>query len=415
MFLQPRHLAVLALLPALGLILTCGGGGNNPSPRPAESGGEPKRGALNQGPPAKVTFSAANNGPGEGFEGVTLGLEGVAIRQGDHAWVDLPLAPGVHRLELLKSAAEAGVTLAHAAAVAPGVYDQVRLTLAKGPVHSVQLLNGSHVRDLAVPDTLTVTGLHLPVAPGGVLDAVLAFPIAHAIRETAPGSASFRLQGTATGLLVDRGAAKGAIAGKVTWASGGAPVGGVTVTAQALVEGEPTLVRTVTTHADGSYALDLLPPGVHHVVILPSLGVFAHDLALATPALRDGKGHCDLTLQPLRMRPAAIHAPALPAAGHDPVSLLRKMDKVGGKTGAWVVVGTAQEHGPVSFEALAPGKYRLVRSGGFGTDSARSGLFEKGLKLGADEKVDLPAWPAAPKVKAAPAKPKPSDARLTQK
>ena len=414
MFLHSRHLAALALIPVLGLALNCGGGGNNPPARPAEPGPEPKRGALNQGPPAQVSFSAAHDGPAQGFEGVTLGLEGVALRQGDHAWVDLPLAPGVHQLELLKAPGQAGKAMAIATAVPPGVYDQVRLTLAKQPVHSVKLLSGGHLRDLAVPDTFTIAGLHLPVGPGGALDAVLAFPIAHAIRETAPGSSTFQLRASATGLLVDRSAARGCISGKVTWASGGAPVGGLTVTAQALIEGEPNLVRTVTTQTDGSYVLDLLPPGVHHVVVLPSLGVFAHDLAVATPAMHDGKGHCDLALQPLRTRPATIEAPALREAGHPAISLLRKVEKLGGKTGAWVVVGSAQEHGPVIFEALAPGKYRLTRPGGFAPGGAHHALFEKGFKLGADDKIILPAWPKALNPRSGSEAPKPSSARFTQ-
>jgi hypothetical protein len=421
MFLQPRFLASLALIPALGLAVSCAGGGNNPTGRAVAPAGDAKGTSLRQepqGPPAKVKFSVANDGPALGFEAVTVGLEGVAIRQGDHAWVDLPLAAGVHRVELLTPGGAAQATLAKAPAVPPGVYDQLRLTLAQGQVHSVQLTNGHHVRDLAVPKTLTASGLNLPVVPGGALEAVFAFPVAHAIRETAPGSGSYVLRAAISGALLDRGAVSGSISGKVTWASGGAPVSGVTVTAQAAADGATHLLRTVTTGADGSYHLDLLPPGTHHVVVLPSLGVCAHDLALGTPALHEGKGQCDLTLQPLRARPASIQAPALPAsAGHGAILLLRKVDQPGSKSSLWVIVGSspAQERGPVVFEALGPGRYRIAKPSGGAASGSQRDLFEKGLTVVAGDQVAVPAWPSQWSDKPAPESPKPSSARLSQK
>jgi hypothetical protein len=414
-----HQIRYLALIPALGLAVSCGGGGNNPSARAVEPGAERKGASLAQepqGPPAKVKFSVANDGPAQGFQGVTLCLEGVAIRQGDHAWVDLSLVSGAHQLELLSTGKETA-TLAKSSAVPPGSYDQVRLTLAQSQVHAVHLASG-HVRDLAVPRTLTASGLNLPVTPSGAVEAVFAFPIAHAIRETAPGSGSYVLRAVTAGVLLDRGAAPASITGKVTWASGGAPVGGVTVTAQTVSAGEPDLLRTVATRADGSYVLDLLPPGTHQVVVLPSLGVCAHDLALGTPVVQDGQSHCDLTLQPLRSHPASIQAPALPAsAGHGPVRLLRKVDKLGGKAGAWVIVGcaSASEHGPVVFEALGPGKYRLAKPAGTAPSGSHRNLFDKGLKVEAGDKVLVPAWPSDGAGKPASEPPKPSSARIYQK
>jgi hypothetical protein len=312
-----------------------------------------------------------DDGPSLGLQRVTLALAGVDLRQRDQAWVSLPLAPGAHQVELLNLEGRAVLPLAEGAAVPPGTYDQIRLRLQQGHVHSAQLAATGLVRDLAAPEELVATGLALAVTAGQTVDAVFLFSAAHAVQETTPGPGAYRLK-PVQGRCLERASATGHITGRVTWARGGGPVAGATVTAQfssreVLDPGKGynrvQLARTVVTRADGSYDLDLLPQaaGPFRVVVLPAVGAQAHDLEVGPAStLPGGRTVCDLKVHAFQTEPGSIHGATFPgfqAGSRHTATLVTKA----AKAGAWVIVGQTPftENGPVDFEALSSGAYQV--------------------------------------------------------
>lgn len=269
--------------------------------------------------------------PGD-YQQINLHVLEVEVHSDQAGWVTISRPDQTYDLLTLRGGIFA--TLASGAALPAGDYGQVRLLLGAG--NTVKLADGT-VHDLDVPSGMQ-SGLKLVcrsrVADGATTDLFIDFD----------GHRSIFLHGTGSGKHILRPvvrcvekAAAGSIRGQLLTVEGegNVPLAGAAVTAQTLDPlGSPTVVRSVTTGADGRYTLDLLPLGAtYFVVTQPVVGAVAY-AARASGALALG-GATTAAFDVTYAGPVAAGAisgdvsPAASASDADLVSAVQPLDSAG--------------------------------------------------------------------------------------
>lgn len=233
------------------------------------------------------------DGPGD-YQQINLHVMEVQIHGGGK-W--LTLSQPDQTYDLLKLQNGMLATLAPGVTVPADTYTQVRLVL--GPGNTVKLADGSVV-DLEVPSGAQSGlkfvceahvgenksqdifvdidgGRSIFIHDTGTARYILR-PVVHCVEGTIQGD-----QGSGT----PDAPATGAITGTLTSVDteSAYALAGVSVTAQTLdANGNPAVVRTVTTGADGHYVLDLLPVGAtYYVVTQPVFAGLAYDATASGP------------------------------------------------------------------------------------------------------------------------------------
>jgi hypothetical protein len=203
------------------------------------------------------------DGPGD-YQQINLHVVRVEIH-GDGGWTTLSEPDQTYDLLALRGGVIA--TLASGVSLPAGNYSQVRLVLGAG---NTVKLEGGAVEELDVPSGLR-SGLKIVcntrVEEGSARDVYIDFDGHRSIFLHETGSGRYILRPVVH--CVDE-IATGSISGQVTSSEleEVTPLAGVPVTAQTLdVDGNPSVVRTVTTGLDGKYTLDLLPLGVTYFVV----------------------------------------------------------------------------------------------------------------------------------------------------
>jgi len=178
-------------------------------------------------------------------------------------------------------------TLVAGATLPAGHYGQMRLVLGEG--NSVKLADGT-TADLTVPSGIQ-SGVKFvvsfDVADGTTADVFIDFDAHRSIQVHRTGKSSkYILRPTIRAF--DR-AVTGSISGRLIDADHGTPLAGATVMAETTdFAGDPAVVRSTITGADGGYTIDLLPLGAtYHVVTQPVVGGVAFE-AVASQALALG-------------------------------------------------------------------------------------------------------------------------------
>jgi hypothetical protein len=201
------------------------------------------------------------DGPAD-YEHVWLDVQRVEIH-GPDGWVTLGTPDRV--VDLLALTGGVSETVADHAPLAAGHYDQMRLVL--GPANRLTVAGEGDVA-LKVPSGIQ-SGVKLNVSfdvePGTTKDVFIDFDAHRSVFvHQAGASGKYLLRPVVR--AVDR-VVSGTISGALRDATSGAPLAGVTVTAQVLDGDEPTVVRSVKTDAEGRYVLDLLPVGGSYYVV----------------------------------------------------------------------------------------------------------------------------------------------------
>jgi hypothetical protein len=218
--------------------------------------------------------------PGD-YEQVNLHVVRVEVN-GPGGWTTLSEPDQTYDLLTLRGGVFA--TLAPTVSVPAGDYSQVRLVLGSG--NTVKLAGGA-VEDLVVPSGLQ-SGLKIVcnthIGEGESRDVFIDLDAEHSVFLHDTGSGKYILRPVVH--CVDQ-IATGSISGQLGATTGEitAPLAGATVTAQTLdSNGAPTVVRTVTTAADGKYTLSLLPLGAtYYVVTQPVVGGAAYAARASGP------------------------------------------------------------------------------------------------------------------------------------
>ncbi len=210
------------------------------------------------------------DGPSSDYKHVFLDVREVSIHSESDGWVVLGTPGKV--IDLLALTGGVAETLADGASLPAGHYAQMRLLL--GARNSVQLTDGT-TEPLVVPSGMK-SGVKLDVsfdvAAGTTRDVFIDFDARRSVFLHAAGnSGKYLLRPVVR--AVDR-VVTGSIAGLLTEdLPAPLPLAGVTVTAQTVSGGVPTVMRTTTTAVGGSYLLDLLPVGAtYHIVAQPVVG-----------------------------------------------------------------------------------------------------------------------------------------------
>lgn len=245
--------AGLGLMLAAGL--ACGGSGKAAADIPPS----PSGGTMN------VRLVDA---PSSQFKEINLNIQKVEIHQSGSAsgsgW--LTLGTPNRTVNLLTLTGGVSETLVAGASLPPGQYEQMRLLLGTG--NTVKLQDGTSA-ELTVPSGIQ-SGLKLPgaftVAAGTTSDIFIDFDAAHSIQLKAAGASSqFILRPVVKAF--DK-AVTGSISGTLTVGGTGAPLAGATVFAETYDSaGNIAVARAVTTSANGTYTLDLLPTGSSYFVV----------------------------------------------------------------------------------------------------------------------------------------------------
>jgi hypothetical protein len=219
------------------------------------------------------------DGPAD-YKEIDLDIQAVEIHSAA-GWETLGTPKKVVNLLALRDGIEE--TLVNGASLPAGHYEQMRLVL--GPNNSVVLQDGtSHA--LKVPSGMqsgVKFTVSFDVAENTTKDVFIDFDAHRSIfLHGAGASGQYLLRPVVR--AVDK-VVTGAVTGKLTDLATGTPLADVTVTAQTLdAVGTPTVVRSVRTKADGTYALDLLPvDGSYYVVSQPVVGATAYAAQAAGP------------------------------------------------------------------------------------------------------------------------------------
>jgi hypothetical protein len=216
--------------------------------------------------PATMNVMLVDAPTGE-YEAVNVDVQQVLIK-GDGDWITLGSPNQVY--DLLHLTKGISATLVDGATLPAGHYGQMRLLLGS---RNTVVLPGGAVEPLKVPSGQQ-TGVKLivnfDVEPGTTSDVYIDFDAHKSV---------FVHQAGASGKYILRPTVRaydkletGSISGIVTDAGTAAPIAGVEVTAQAIVDGKPVVVASDFTDATGRYVLGLLPVGgSYHVVSQPVL------------------------------------------------------------------------------------------------------------------------------------------------
>lgn len=221
--------------PLFGLLLSCSGGGTG-------------------GPNITLGQSIFSihlvGGPGDGVESLSLSIQKVELN-GAQGWTVIATPASAYSITTLVDGSSA--TLASGtSSLQPGAYTALRLTMGTGS--TAQLVGGN-----ALPLLSAAPVFVIPVNFNLTNSAVDLTLIVDPGRSVQPQGNTLLF--TPEFRVVDRNLS-GGIVGKFSDAAG-PPISGALVTAQTFQAlGEPVILRRVLTHADGSYALDLLPYGV---------------------------------------------------------------------------------------------------------------------------------------------------------
>ena len=204
------------------------------------------------------------DGPTDLYSAVNVNTERVEITMTGATWVTVATPGRVINLLDLQDGVRA--SLATAVSLPVGHYTAMRLVL--GADNSVTNLDGT-MTSLVVPAGLEA-GVRIPVSidvtQGATTDIIIDFNATQSI-QTASGGDSGQLVLRPALRAVDL-AVTGSISGRLTDRATGAGLGTTLVSAQTIdASGQATIIRTATTHADGSYTLDLLPVGVSLYVV----------------------------------------------------------------------------------------------------------------------------------------------------
>jgi hypothetical protein len=216
--------------------------------------------------PATMNVKLVDAPTGE-YEAVNVDVQTVLIK-GDGEWITLGSPNQVY--DLLHLTKGISATLVEGAHISAGHYGQMRLVLGS---RNTVVLPGGAVEPLKVPSGQQ-TGVKLlvnfDVEPGTTADVYIDFDAHKSVFvHKAGASGKYILRPTVR--AYDK-LETGSISGVVTDAGSAAPIAGVEVTAQAIVEGKPVVMASDFTDDAGRYVLGLLPVGgSYHVVSQPVL------------------------------------------------------------------------------------------------------------------------------------------------
>jgi hypothetical protein len=228
--------------------------------------------------PAKISVRLVD-APSTAFDKVYVDVRAVEIWSAESGWITLPVkqdcdptTPEVDCVvDLLHLTSGVHATLVDDAPLPPGTYGQMRLLL--GSNNRVVFQEGGETveRPLTVPSgqqTGVKMTVKFEVQPGTTMDVYIDFDAHRSVFVHGAGrSGKYILRPTVR--AYDK-LETGSIRGRLTDEQSGAGLPGVTVTAQTLEDGVPTVVRGDTTDAEGYYELTLIRRDVaHHVVAQP--------------------------------------------------------------------------------------------------------------------------------------------------
>jgi hypothetical protein len=257
---NPIHLipVVTALGATMLLSFGCGGGSNNDT--------------------AKGTVSVTLvDGPTTAYKAINLNIQSVQIHQsataGESGWITVS-SPN-KTMDLL--ALQGGVVQALGSnqTIGVGSYQMLRLVLGSG---NTLTLNDGTIVPLTVPSGQQ-TGIKIPlnftVQAGTTADVWIDFDGAHSIQMMSTGSGSYMLRPVVHGYMqVATGSVSGTLAGPA-----GIPLASAVVMAESVdAAGNVTILRTTTSSATGTYALNLLPISQpFYIVSQPVVGTAIYD------------------------------------------------------------------------------------------------------------------------------------------
>lgn len=227
------------------------------------------------------------DGPSLQYSALNLHVLRVAIEKDGEGWIELG-APDV-TVDLLSLTGGVEQSLVNGASIPAGTYGQMRLVLGAGNTVCVApLVEGGcpagALHDLKVPSGMqsgVKLNVHFVVAPDTTKDVFIDFDAHRSVFVHEAGASQQYLLRPVVRAF-DK-VVTGAVKGTLTDAATAAPLAGVEVMAETLdASGKPTVERTTTTAADGSYVLDLLPVGgAYWVVAQPRAGATAYQARAA--------------------------------------------------------------------------------------------------------------------------------------
>jgi hypothetical protein len=292
-------------------------------------------------------------------------------------WVTLSSPNQTYNLLALTGGVSA--TLAHGVTLPAGHYTQMRLVLGGG--NTLKLADGTVV-DLTTPSGMQ-SGVKLifnfDVAAGTTKDVVIDLDAAHSIQVTQTGSsAKYILRPTVHAVDV---AATGSISGTLSDGTG-APLVGAEVTAQTLDGlGNPAVVRSVFTDANGHYTLDLLPVGGSFYIVSQPVSAGQAYTAKASTAFAVTTATPTFTYNAsftAAITPGSVSGAITPlatSADSDVVDLLQSLSPGGTGSAATFIVRSGVATVGVVDETYA---FDLVPTGGYQARATRTTLASDG-------------------------------------
>jgi hypothetical protein len=283
------------------------------------------------------------------YKAINLNIVEVSVRSDAAGWVSLGAPdPKTMPVNLLSLTGGVAATLVPGATLPAGDYSQMRLLL--GPGNTVVLADDT-VHDLKIPSGLQ-SGLKLVIKVhvdgGGAKDVFIDFDAKHSIfLHAAGGSGQYILRPV---IFAREKSTTGTITGRLTSTASEnvVPLPGAVVTAQSVdTAGNPTVVRSTRTGADGGYVLDLLPLGAsYYVVSQPVVGTSVYlarssgPIAVTTgaPAVYDAAFTPTAQIGTL----SGGVAPAASTSDSDVVAALQTLDAAGASRTLVVRSGMAE-------------------------------------------------------------------------
>jgi hypothetical protein len=224
--------------------------------------------ACGSGKEGKMSVHLVDAPGSDDYTGVKVEVLEVSIHGDDEGWITLCSPREV--IDLLTLTGGVHETLCDGVGLPEGHYGQMRLLL--GEHNTVVLPDGSE-EPLKVPSgqqSGVKLSVSFDVSPNTTKDVFIDFDVERSVFAHLTGSEKWLLRPVVRAYdKVVTGAIVGTLTDDLVPAH---PLPGVTVTAQVLDAGGPTIVRTTTTDAAGKYTLDLLPvDGTYYVVAQPVL------------------------------------------------------------------------------------------------------------------------------------------------
>lgn len=362
--------SVLASLFSLVLASGATGCGSSDGSAPAQGGGPPPApGSLNLYLVDAIV---------EDYQELNLNIQKVEVATasptGGESWVTLGTPnKTVNVLTLVGGNNE---TLATGVSLPSGSYSKVRLHL--GADSTVRTVDG--LQPLLLPEALAqgvLIDADIHVDGQAVTDAFLDLDTARSIQVvTTGGVKKFVLHPMARAVDTRR---TGSISGRLVAAKNGEGLGGAVVYAERTdINGQPIVVRSTVTAADGTYNLDLLPLGQsYYVVSMPKVDWKVYDpqasAAIAlSPESPVGTFSATFTQNSSTGGISGSVTPAVEPDENDHIDLAAELPVGAGKQRFVVRTTTPQLTTRESF------RYDSIPSGFYGVQVTRASLGERG-------------------------------------